>query len=228
MRWESITGIPVMHWSPDGRGVMMRRDIMWTAVISAVLGVGLIGFGTLQSSDQETKWTALHEQAQASLVEDQAVAPHTKDSASQESTVTPTNPVDRSQNETTSATASSKKSTVGVASEDIATIPASTSDKRSTTTSTNASESTGSNSPTDEPVSTPVVESSASVQDGRISINRASLSELTELPGIGEKKAQAIIDYRNTHGAFRSVNELDNVKGIGSKMLAKMLPYVQL
>ncbi|TKJ94403.1 hypothetical protein PaeCFBP13512_02150 [Paenibacillus sp. CFBP13512] len=91
----------------------------------------------------------------------------------------------------------------------------------------NSAASTGSSSPQTEPVST-TVESSASVQDGRISINRASLSELTELPGIGEKKAQAIIDYRNTHGAFGSVNELDNVKGIGSKMLAKMLPYVQL
>lgn len=66
------------------------------------------------------------------------------------------------------------------------------------------------------------------VQDGKISINDAGLAELTELPGIGEKKAQAIIDYRRTHGPFRDVNELDRVKGIGSKMLAKMLPYVKL
>lgn len=227
MRWESITGIPVMYWSPDGRGVIMRRDIIWTAIVSAVLGVGLIGFGTLQSSDQETKWTALNEQAQASLTEDQAVAPKTKDSTSQESIATPTNLGDRSRDEPTSATASLKESAVEVAAEGIATEPTSTREKRSTTTSMNSAESTGSSSPQTEPVST-TVESSASVQDGRISINRASLSELTELPGIGEKKAQAIIDYRNTHGAFGSVNELDNVKGIGSKMLAKMLPYVQL
>ncbi len=68
----------------------------------------------------------------------------------------------------------------------------------------------------------------ATVQDGKISINQAGLAELTELPGIGEKKAQAIIDYRRLHGPFRNVNDLDNVKGIGSKMLAKMLPYVKL
>ncbi|WP_322904883.1 helix-hairpin-helix domain-containing protein [Paenibacillus campi] len=64
--------------------------------------------------------------------------------------------------------------------------------------------------------------------DSRISINEAGVNELTGLPGIGEKKAQAIIDYRRTHGKFRHINELDHVKGIGSKMLAKMLPYVKL
>lgn len=63
---------------------------------------------------------------------------------------------------------------------------------------------------------------------GKININTADISGLMELPGIGEKKAQAIIDYRTKNGSFRSVAELMDVKGIGPKMLEKMKSYVSL
>ncbi|WP_018887965.1 ComEA family DNA-binding protein [Paenibacillus massiliensis] len=66
------------------------------------------------------------------------------------------------------------------------------------------------------------------IADGKINVNTASLAQLMELPGIGEKKAQAIMDYRTQHGAFRQVEDLENVKGIGPKMLEKMKPYVGL
>ncbi|UHA74221.1 ComEA family DNA-binding protein [Paenibacillus sp. 481] len=67
----------------------------------------------------------------------------------------------------------------------------------------------------------PVAEASDQ-NDRRININEADEQQLTTLPGIGPSKAKAIIAYRDKHGSFQSVDELDKVKGIGSKMLAKL------
>ena len=54
-----------------------------------------------------------------------------------------------------------------------------------------------------------------------VSINTGSLAELDSLIGIGEKTAQAIIDYRSSVGLFQKIEDLLNVKGIGEKTLAK-------
>lgn len=58
----------------------------------------------------------------------------------------------------------------------------------------------------------------------KIDINSASAERLTALPGIGLKKAKAIVAYRKQNGKFKSVKELSNVKGIGKKMLVKLTP----
>ncbi len=53
-----------------------------------------------------------------------------------------------------------------------------------------------------------------------IGINSASSEDLTAIPGIGEELANRIIDYRTNVGEFESIDELDNVEGIGNKKLA--------
>ena len=52
-----------------------------------------------------------------------------------------------------------------------------------------------------------------------INLNSATSADLVKLPGVGEKTAQAIVDYRDQNGPFRSVDDLVQVKGIGDKKL---------
>ncbi|WP_046173888.1 helix-hairpin-helix domain-containing protein [Domibacillus indicus] len=59
-----------------------------------------------------------------------------------------------------------------------------------------------------------------------VNINTADSAGLQELPGIGESKAQAIIDFRETDGPFTKVEDLKNVSGIGDKTFEKLAPLI--
>lgn len=64
--------------------------------------------------------------------------------------------------------------------------------------------------------------------DTGININKATLAELTALPGIGEVKAQAILDYREQNGDFHSLEELLEVPGIGPRTLEQISGLIRL
>ncbi|WP_019613760.1 ComEA family DNA-binding protein [Psychromonas ossibalaenae] len=62
----------------------------------------------------------------------------------------------------------------------------------------------------------------------KININSANAEQLSVVNGIGNKKAQAIVDYRENNGNFLNIDELINVKGIGQSTLKKITPFVTL
>jgi competence protein ComEA len=55
-----------------------------------------------------------------------------------------------------------------------------------------------------------------------VNINTATEAELETLNGIGPEKAKAIVEYRKKQGGFKSIDELENVEGIGSKTLSNL------
>ncbi|WP_195445030.1 ComEA family DNA-binding protein [Peptoniphilus harei] len=66
---------------------------------------------------------------------------------------------------------------------------------------------------------------SSSNTSSKININSADLSELTKIPGVGEKTAQKIIDYR-ANNSFSSIEDIKNVPGIGDKKFESMKDYI--
>ena len=60
----------------------------------------------------------------------------------------------------------------------------------------------------------------------RVDINQATSPEIANLPKVGPSLAEAIVQYREIQGSFASLEELTNVSGIGEKKLAAIAPYL--
>ncbi len=68
----------------------------------------------------------------------------------------------------------------------------------------------------------------SSADSGKIKLNQASAEDLQKIPGIGKKRAEDILAFRNQNGGFKSIDDLKQVSGIGEKTLEKIKDHVQI
>ncbi len=78
------------------------------------------------------------------------------------------------------------------------------------------------------PGNPPPADSLALPATGKLNINTATAEQLSSLPGIGPEIAQRIIQWREENGPFETVADLDRVRGIGDKRLAKMITLIEV
>lgn len=61
-----------------------------------------------------------------------------------------------------------------------------------------------------------------------VNLNTATVTELMQLPRVGQKTAERIVAFRKQHGGFQRTEELMNVKGLGEKAYARLKPFLTL
>lgn len=81
---------------------------------------------------------------------------------------------------------------------------------------------------TEEENTTESSTSTSSNSKDKININKATVSELTSIPGVGESTAQKIIDYRDENGKFKVIEDIKNVSGIGNSKYEKIKDYISI
>lgn len=124
-------------------------------------------------------------------------------------------------------TATTKKSTTKSSKK--TTTPETSSTETSTSTKSKSSKSTTTGESSESKTVSPTGSSSGKLAPGQtVNINTATSEQLDALPGIGPTKAQAIIDYRNEHGRFNSIEDILNVKGIKEGEFSKIKDYIRV
>jgi competence protein ComEA len=93
-------------------------------------------------------------------------------------------------------------------------------------TTSSATAADGAATPTASPIAAGT--SAGMTEDGKVILNLATVEDLRHLPGVGAKRADAILALRTRLGHFKHVNDLLRVKGIGVKGLKKILPHLVL
>jgi competence protein ComEA len=78
------------------------------------------------------------------------------------------------------------------------------------------------------PVASGSSSSGSSAPSGPIDLNTATAEQLDTLPGVGPVLAGRIVDWRTTHGRFTSVDELQQVQGLGGKKFETLRPLVRV
>ena len=73
-----------------------------------------------------------------------------------------------------------------------------------------------------------IYEEETTTPTNKISLNNATIEELTTLSGIGEEKAKLIIQYREKCGPFKTIEEIKNIKGIGQAMYDKIKDHITI
>lgn len=76
------------------------------------------------------------------------------------------------------------------------------------------------------PVATGGGGAGASSEAPQVNLNSADLEQLQQLDGVGEKKAQKIIDYRTAKGQFKTIEDIKNVSGFGDKTFERLKPQL--
>lgn len=74
----------------------------------------------------------------------------------------------------------------------------------------------------------PALQSAEEDRSETVELNTATASELRTLPGVGERTAERIIEYREEHGGFEKIEDLMNVRGIGEKTFLRLRPLVHV
>ncbi|OWA36640.1 hypothetical protein B9G55_00735 [Saccharibacillus sp. O16] len=211
----------------------MKKELLWAACVSAALGMGVLML-TGGSEPEGLPWTPLNEKLETALAAQEGTLEQHEEgkTAKAAGTVKEKSKADKAkeskqpsgQNQAAEAASGATQETSNSCGEALKRT-GSTGETGQTSADYREVESVG--IPPQAPASQTSTESQ-SVEVGKVHLNTADATQLMELPGIGQKKAQAILDYRAKNGPFREVADLVKVKGIGPKMLEKMLPDLAL